>query len=506
MRPRSAKRAKPLRRWSRPRCARPTSSTASARSIKRGTPARETVDLNEIIRETTGRLADTAHRSAVSIRCELDRNLPPVTADRVQLQQVLINLMLNGIEAMKDQKGELHILSNTTEDGRLLVSTSDTGVGIREGDSERIFEAFFSTKPQGTGIGLSISRRIIEAHGGRLWVTPNAKSGATFQFTLPCTNGPSEASVVRSIRDCLKSSRRVRLRQAIEQSARALHIGGTKAFGESRIDRRQKLPRLSWSVMSHPQTCLTKGDAQFPQQRALLSGQLGGFDVATLRQGDRLDGALLQKYLTFDAKQLGNIPDLTVTAVAGSANRLVYCRQGSIELAETGKCLGKGSAVFGVRDLPPRPSANIEPPSQYRDRFGKLSLQNKASSFQERPDSLPEGYIRNRGSFDQSRNLAIRRHQISCQQTNTDHAVIVNPAKRCLGVVRRHLVDAQFRLRERPVDEALQAKRPCHHRSSRRLIIRAIHLPKPVVFRHCDGLDHGFKVLLSLPKPAVSEQ
>ena len=93
---------------------------------------------------------------------------------------------------------------------------------------------------------------------------------------------------------------------------------------------------------------MTEGDAQFPQQRPLLAGQLGGFDVATLRQGDRLEGALLQKYLTFDAKQLGNIPDLTVTAVAGSANRLVYCRQGSIELAETGKRLGKGSAVFGV--------------------------------------------------------------------------------------------------------------------------------------------------------------
>ena len=152
---------------------------------QRSTPAREIVDLNEIIRETTILLADTAHRNAVSIRCELDRNLPPVTADRVQLQQVLINLMLNGIEAMKDQKGELHILSNTTEDGRLFVSMSDTGVGIQDGDSERIFEAFFSTKPQGTGMGLSISRRIIEAHGGRLWVSPNAKSGATFHVYAP---------------------------------------------------------------------------------------------------------------------------------------------------------------------------------------------------------------------------------------------------------------------------------------------------------------------------------
>ena len=93
---------------------------------------------------------------------------------------------------------------------------------------------------------------------------------------------------------------------------------------------------------------MTEGNAQFPQQRPLLSRQLGGFDVAMLRQGDQLDGALLQKYLAFDAKQLGNIPDLTFAAVAGPANRLVYCRQGSIDLAETGKCLCKGSSVFGV--------------------------------------------------------------------------------------------------------------------------------------------------------------
>jgi len=162
---------------------------------QRGVPAREVVDLNDIIREMTVLLADTAHRSGVSIRHELDRDLPPATVDRVQLQQVLINLMLNGIEAMKDQKGELHILSNTTEDGRLFVSISDTGAGIREGDSERIFEAFFSTKPEGTGVGLSISRRIIEAHGGRLWVTRDANPGATFQFTLPRNNGPQEGSI-----------------------------------------------------------------------------------------------------------------------------------------------------------------------------------------------------------------------------------------------------------------------------------------------------------------------
>lgn len=157
---------------------------------QRGTPERELVDLNGVIREMIVLLADTAHRSAVSIHTELDPDLPPATGDRVQLQQVLVNLVLNGIEAMKDRKGELHIQSNTTKDGRLFVAISDNGVGLGEGDCERIFDAFFSTKPQGTGMGLSISRRIIEAHGGRLWVTPNAKSGSTFQFTLPWTNVP----------------------------------------------------------------------------------------------------------------------------------------------------------------------------------------------------------------------------------------------------------------------------------------------------------------------------
>jgi signal transduction histidine kinase len=135
---------------------------------QRGTPERELVDLNEIIREMTVLLADAAYRSAVSIRTALDSDLPPATGDRVQLQQVLMNLMLNGIEAMKDRKGELHIVSNRTGDGRLFVAISDNGVGLGEGDCERIFDAFFSTKPQGTGMGLSISRRIIEAHGGRL--------------------------------------------------------------------------------------------------------------------------------------------------------------------------------------------------------------------------------------------------------------------------------------------------------------------------------------------------
>jgi PAS domain S-box-containing protein len=152
---------------------------------RRGAPQRELLDLNEIIREMVVLLQDAAHRHSISIRAELDAVLPMTTADRVQLQQVLMNLMLNGIEAMKDESGELSVASKMAEDGRLSISVSDSGIGLPNGDPERIFEAFFTTKPQGTGMGLSISRRIIESHGGRLWATPNAGRGATFQFTLP---------------------------------------------------------------------------------------------------------------------------------------------------------------------------------------------------------------------------------------------------------------------------------------------------------------------------------
>jgi signal transduction histidine kinase len=152
---------------------------------RRGTPERELVDLNEIVREMSVLLGDKANRNAVSIRTDLDPELPTTTADRVQLQQVLMNLMLNGVEAMQDTGGELTVSSKRTEDGQLLISVSDTGIGLSIDEAERIFEAFFTTKPRGTGMGLSISRRIIASHGGHLWESPNTGRGATFQFTLP---------------------------------------------------------------------------------------------------------------------------------------------------------------------------------------------------------------------------------------------------------------------------------------------------------------------------------
>jgi PAS domain S-box-containing protein len=152
---------------------------------RRGTPQRELIDLNEIIRQMVILLHDAANRHSVSIGTDLDAALPMTTADRVQLQQVLMNLMLNGIEAMKDESGELSVTSKRTENGELLIAVSDSGIGLPGEEPERIFEAFFTTKPQGTGMGLSISRRIIESHGGRLWASPNAGRGAAFQFTLP---------------------------------------------------------------------------------------------------------------------------------------------------------------------------------------------------------------------------------------------------------------------------------------------------------------------------------
>ena len=106
-------------------------------------------------------------------------------ADRVQLQQVFMNLMLNGIEAMKDDGGELSIRSQLSEDGQLLIAVADRGMGLPVERANEIFNAFFTTKPQGTGLGLAITRSILESHGGRVWATANAARGTTFHFTLP---------------------------------------------------------------------------------------------------------------------------------------------------------------------------------------------------------------------------------------------------------------------------------------------------------------------------------
>jgi PAS domain S-box-containing protein len=153
---------------------------------KKGGPSRrEPVDVNDIAREMLTLLRSEANRHSISLRMELALEVPKVMADRVQLQQVFMNLMVNGIEAMKETAGELTITSRLADDGRLLVSVSDTGVGLPAGTVEQMFDAFFTTKPQGTGMGLAISRSIIESHGGRLWATGNLGRGATFYFALP---------------------------------------------------------------------------------------------------------------------------------------------------------------------------------------------------------------------------------------------------------------------------------------------------------------------------------
>jgi signal transduction histidine kinase len=161
---------------------------------RRDTSDRELLDVNEIIREMIILLRDKADLNSISIRTELDSGLPQITADRIQVQQVLMNLMLNGIEAVKDAKGELTVTSERTENGQLLISVSDSGIGIPTEEMDRIFEAFFTTKAQGTGMGLSISRRIVEAHGGSLWACANAGRGATFHFTLPTDVAASSPS------------------------------------------------------------------------------------------------------------------------------------------------------------------------------------------------------------------------------------------------------------------------------------------------------------------------
>ena len=151
---------------------------------KKSAPQRELVEVNQIAREMAVLLRGEANRYGVSIRKDLATDLPRVTADRVQLQQVLMNLMLNAIEAMKETGGVLTIKSQLNQEGRVVVSVSDTGVGLPAEKADEIFNAFFTTKPQGSGMGLAISRSIIESHGGRLWATANDGRGATFHFTL----------------------------------------------------------------------------------------------------------------------------------------------------------------------------------------------------------------------------------------------------------------------------------------------------------------------------------
>ena len=155
--------------------------------FKKSMPQRELVDVNDIIREMIVLLRGEIGRYNIFVETELAKDLPLFLADRVQLQQVLMNLVINGIEAMKDVDGrrELTIRSRRVPTDEVVVSVSDSGVGLPPQTGEQIFNAFFTTKPHGTGMGLRISRSIIESHGGRLWAADNSPQGASFYFTLP---------------------------------------------------------------------------------------------------------------------------------------------------------------------------------------------------------------------------------------------------------------------------------------------------------------------------------
>jgi C4-dicarboxylate-specific signal transduction histidine kinase len=155
--------------------------------FNKGTPQHELVDVNQVIAEMIVLLRGETTRSSISVRTALATDLPQVMGDRVQLQQVLLNLMINSIDAMKGMEGtcELAIQSQRAENGEVVVSVTDSGVGLPPQQGDQIFNAFFTTKPHGTGMGLRISRSIIESHGGRLWAGHNSPRGAVFLFTLP---------------------------------------------------------------------------------------------------------------------------------------------------------------------------------------------------------------------------------------------------------------------------------------------------------------------------------
>ena len=159
--------------------------------VKKTEPQMVALDINDVIREAISLEQREMLSQRVSLRTELASALPPVPGDRVQLQQVVINLVMNAVEAMApvtDRPRDMVIRSQQDDANEVLVAVRDSGMGIDSENAERLFNAFFTTKPSGMGMGLSISRSIIAAHGGRLWASPNADHGATFQFTLPSSS------------------------------------------------------------------------------------------------------------------------------------------------------------------------------------------------------------------------------------------------------------------------------------------------------------------------------
>jgi C4-dicarboxylate-specific signal transduction histidine kinase len=165
----------------------------SVRALTRkSTPEMISLGINDVIREVIVLIGAEFRRRGVRVDTSLSSDLVSVVGDRVQLQQVVLNLIMNGIEAMAhpmNGQPRLQISSTNDESGGVLVAIADSGPGLDLTRADRIFEAFFTTKPEGMGMGLSICRSIIDAHGGRLWASPNLPNGAVFQFTLPAAAG-----------------------------------------------------------------------------------------------------------------------------------------------------------------------------------------------------------------------------------------------------------------------------------------------------------------------------
>src|ERR1700732_3239084 len=156
--------------------------------LRRGERLRERLDINDVIREVIALLDGELRRNGASLRTEMPGNLPPLVVDRVLLQQVILNLMMNAVEAMRAVSDRVRVLRIRTEEqssGNIVVLIQDSGLGVGPEHSSRMFEAFYTTKVEGIGMGLTISRSIIEAHGGRLWAVANDGPGSTFYFTLP---------------------------------------------------------------------------------------------------------------------------------------------------------------------------------------------------------------------------------------------------------------------------------------------------------------------------------
>src|SRR6267378_5554252 len=156
--------------------------------VKKMPPRRERLDINEVVLEVISLTQGELQRNRVELQTHLARNLPAVPGDRVQLQQIILNLILNAVEAMSEVADRPHTLaaaSGATDSHAVLVEVRDSGPGLDAVNIDRLFDSFYTTKPNGMGMGLAISRSIVEAHGGRLWATPNEPHGAVFCFTLP---------------------------------------------------------------------------------------------------------------------------------------------------------------------------------------------------------------------------------------------------------------------------------------------------------------------------------